>query len=59
MMESNPSNKSASGCQGVRPRRSRAAAPLLSTETIHGLWMMSVVSAETGWSAEIVAKYSA
>ena len=42
-----------------RPRRSRAAALLLSMETIHGLWMMSVVLAKSRWSAEIVARYGA
>ena len=56
-MESNPSDKLTSSCQGVRPRRLRAAAPLPSMETIHGLWMMSVVSAESRRSAEIVARY--
>ena len=42
-----------------RPRRSRAAAPLPSMEMIHGLRMMSVVSAESGQSAEIMARYGA
>ena len=42
-----------------RPKRSRAAAPLLSMEMIHGLWIMSVVSAESGRSAEIVAGHGA
>ena len=59
MMESNPSDKSTSGCQGVRPRRSRGAAPLPSMETIHSLRMMSVISAGSGWLGEIVAKYGA
>ena len=35
------------------------AAPLPSTETIHGLRMMSVVSAESGRSVEIVAGHGA
>ena len=41
------------------PRRLRAAAPLPSTETIHGLQMMSVVLAESRRSAEIMARYGA
>ena len=59
MMESNPSDKLTSGCQGVRPRRSRGAAPLPSMETIHSLRMMSVVSAESRQLVEIVAKHGA
>ena len=42
-----------------RPRRLRAAALLPSMETIHGLQMMSVVSAKSRRLAEIVAGYGA
>ena len=42
-----------------RPRRSRVAAPLPSTEMIHGLQMMGGVLAKSGWLAEIVAGHSA
>ena len=34
-------------------------APLPSTETIHGLQMMGVISAESGWLVGIVARYGA